>query len=399
MNMKISKLEIISLLLLFAYILISMYGRANAVMDSFDVADESYNDYTKIIIVPFIGLTLFLIFQKKYDFSNGFNILFVVWLFVIAISNYLFIPIDRFISYSLQQTIWILSSYLFYNIGKNYIKPFYIAVCVSCICAFMAFCVYNELYILRNFVAIASKVQVNEIYFLLCMLPWVMLIEGNKLKFIRIILLFIILWFTVFSMKRAAIIGLGAFLLFYFYGLLKQEKLSGKNFFLLLLICIIGVITFNVVDEMYGGHLSYRMESMESDGGSGRLDLYSMIISSLDDFNLINWLIGAGRGAIKDVAEGHSAHNEYLEVFYSWGLVGLCIYVSILINFFKKLKNYIESEYYPICMGSIGMFVSMSMVTHFVINPYLMCILTSFWGYMIAKSEFDSEYDKDYYLD
>ena len=382
--MKISKTEILLIALLSAYILISMYGRANAVMSIFSVEDESYNDYTKLVILPFIGLSLMFLPRKYYVFS-GSEYLFLGWLFVVSFSDFLFIPLDRFVSYSLQQTIWILSTYLFYNVGKKYVSPFVMTTFITFMCILMASCVFNELNTIRTQVAYASKAQVNEIYFLLCMIPWVMLIEGKYYKYVKALLLFLICGFTFYSMKRAAIVGLVGFLLLYLYGLMKQNKFSSRNFYLIIFLCIAGYYSYTYVDNMYGGHLTDRMESMASDEGSGRMGLYVMIMNSVYDFEIYNWLIGVGRGTIKEVAEGHSAHNEYLEVFYSWGIVGLCIYISILWGYFKKLKSYIQSKYFPICMGTIGMFVSMSMVTHFVINPYLMCIFTSFWGYAISK--------------
>lgn len=75
---------------------------------------------------------------------------------------------------------------------------------------------------------------------------------------------------------------------------------------------------------------------------SGRLWLYPMLLSDLMD-SPINWIIGFGPGAINhEIYPGKvliSAHSGYVEVIYTFGLIGTVVLLYLIYRLFKNFNK------------------------------------------------------------
>ena len=90
------------------------------------------------------------------------------------------------------------------------------------------------------------------------------------------------------------------------------------------------------------------LERFEDKSGSGRNQIYSFILDGIKESTIASLLLGHGFYATADFTQkslGYNvaivAHNDWLEVTYDFGLLGLILYLSI---FFSLLKATIKSN-------------------------------------------------------
>ncbi len=90
------------------------------------------------------------------------------------------------------------------------------------------------------------------------------------------------------------------------------------------------------------------LERFEDKSGSGRDQIYSTILNGIKDSSIATLLFGHGFYATADLTQkslGYNvavvAHNDWLEVAYDFGLLGLILYLSIL---FSLLRVTIKSN-------------------------------------------------------
>ena len=82
-----------------------------------------------------------------------------------------------------------------------------------------------------------------------------------------------------------------------------------------------------------------------------------------------------------------SAHNDFLEVMYDFGLVGLLFYVLIHLSLIKwtiRLFRNGSPFAFPVLISYVCFFV-MSMVSHLILYPTYFGLLTAFWAYAECK--------------
>ena len=81
-----------------------------------------------------------------------------------------------------------------------------------------------------------------------------------------------------------------------------------------------------------------------------------------------------------------TAHNDYLEVLYDFGIIAFVLYVSFVVQLLKMCRRLIamKSEYAPAIGASLAIFFVNSMVSHiWIYNQYLI-IFALFWGFINA---------------
>lgn len=84
------------------------------------------------------------------------------------------------------------------------------------------------------------------------------------------------------------------------------------------------------------------------------------------------------------VLKGPSAHNDFLEVLYDYGIIGFIMFIYLHVRVAKttyKLHKHRSSYFIPY-MVSFIIFVVMSIVSHLIIYPTYFCCLVAFWAYI-----------------
>lgn len=184
-----------------------------------------------------------------------------------------------------------------------------------------------------------KKIEGNVVYYLLMFLPLTSMIQSNLLRRI----LYLLQGFVVLvSNKRTALIAFVCYCL-------CSEWMNNKNItgrkkaykgMAYILIVIILYIAFPVICQKLNITVFNELEAshIAEDGGSNRLFIYGQLWLAQKSSDLLHWIIGSGYNSVLlskictdgVLGENVSAHNDFLEVLYDYGIVGLLGYVSFL---------------------------------------------------------------------
>lgn len=235
----------------------------------------------------------------------------------------------------------------------------------------------------------------NAIYFLLLFLPVTSFISSSLL---RKVMYFLQTFMVLISNKRTALIALIVY--FFVHEWLSNKNISGykkilKGFAYIAVVLAIyflyPIITQNfditVFDELSSSHI------ME-DGGSNRFYIYERLWSVQRSSNMSHWLIGSGYNSVllshicTDGVGGEwvSAHNDFLEVLYDYGIIGLGLYIAFFSLMIRKAYGMLKKKYcYAVpFFCSIAMTIIISLTSHLVIYLNYYSIMFVFWGICLA---------------
>lgn len=372
------------LLLFVIYVVYYLSDHITAVLAGFELASTGSSTIGKIVTIVLFLLCIYKIRSSRTQLRSAIKYLLVSWCLVIVVSNLLCLSdVNSIINTSFQQLLWPIIFTYFYcaanELSRNLLSAVMTVLFLLC-----SYFVYQESIFLRDFGKYAEQLQVNEIYFVVLIFPWFMSFEGKFFGKLKYVLLAIGLYLVFFSFKRTAMLCIAFGVMLYIVGLLKQKRIKATHFFMITALLIGGYLLFDLVNEQSGGRIVERIELTKTDRGSNRLEIYEKTFNAVNNFSLGDYLFGKGRGSIGNFTGGYSAHNEYLEVFFSWGIIAFGIYIIFLFHIVNSYKR-VRSADIPIFLMSLGVFFSMSITSHLVIYPYLFNILVSYWGYSLAK--------------
>lgn len=232
--------------------------------------------------------------------------------------------------------------------------------------------------------------QTNMIYFFLLTVP-VLLLTSNKKQ--RYYILVLATFSAFLSMKRSMIL---AFVLFWGFVELKSLLGRGKKKYAILLsaVMIIAVYgAFNVADDLTGGHLSERIfdgRNAEGDISNGREEIYLATLELIKNESLPHFVLGNGHNAVRqNPAMGISAHNEFLEILYDYGIIILLIYLCFWAYILKQWYYHYRHDtiYFMPYTLSVCIFAVMAMVSQLVLYCSYFLYLVFFWGMVAALKD------------
>lgn len=245
-------------------------------------------------------------------------------------------------------------------------------------------------YVMRNAEATYSgKLLLNPVYFIAYLMPVILLLRSNILKAGGLLLIFVV---VVLSYKRLAIMAYGSSMLVYFYYL----SLSGskakvwRTLTILLGACVfiaVLALSFKYLAGAFGLDWGGRMGDIVEGGGGGRTVIWKTLLSELAA-QPAYWLFGKGYMATQMTSISW-AHNDFLEIFYDFGLIGLTIYLMFVVKIVKiffEMKKF-KYKHYAAFAVSLVWFAWGSMFSMLVIMPYWFLSLPFFWGITIADFE------------
>ena len=196
-----------------------------------------------------------------------------------------------------------------------------------------------------------------------------------------------------YSMKRTAIISLSLSLMTYIYVRQAIEnKIKNKIVLILfsIVLIVLIIISFNFIDEANNNTFTKRLESDSIAEGSGRPYIYKDTLFKIMNSTPVDVLIGHGFNAVSmDSTNNLSAHNDWLEVQYDYGIGGLFIYSLLHLSLIKKVRKLIAetSVYAAPLMASYMLFFGMSLTSHLIIYPNYFFFLAAFWGMIFAHTK------------
>lgn len=225
----------------------------------------------------------------------------------------------------------------------------------------------------------------NVSYNFVRLIPFVMLFKDKKT--ISMVLSLIIMFFIIQGAKRGAIVSgiVGFIFIAYFHLKTIDKKHKNRN----TIIVVLGVILLGVVGYKYfqqNEFLIQRMQLMVDGDSSGRDIIYPNLFNAWfnsDSFKIL--LFGHGFGSsITLSGTGNMAHNDWLEILSSLGIIGVFIYFCLFIVAIKiPLKEHWEIDKKIIMYTIVSLWFFISMFSMFYNNPSSL-ILTILFGYLIG---------------
>ena len=167
----------------------------------------------------------------------------------------------------------------------------------------------------------------NLVYRVLVFVPAIYLLESRKFRNVLLLVIFAI---TVASMKRGAIIILPIMMLVAIFVDNRENKNALKKIGRIVGMIILGIVAFFVADSITDGFLSHRFSLEELMYGSSRSDKYAAAIEEIKTRSISELILGIGSGVRGGV------HNEVLEFLYTFGIVGLLLYIILIISMIMR---------------------------------------------------------------
>lgn len=220
----------------------------------------------------------------------------------------------------------------------------------------------------------------NVIYEVLALLPWLILLDAN----VKSGILYIVSgFFTLLSMKRGAIIALPVM---YVADVLARSKVGSrkrdivKPIGILLLAIALFAALFVGFDTWTDGFLTERFSLEEMASGAGRSDQYVLAINAILERDWLHALVGGGIGSSVSLI-GTGIHNEWLEILFSYGVVGFVIYAAMVIGIVRRTVSFsrLGPRYASSCWMMTSLLLVVSMVST-AYGGYVGFFIFGFWG-------------------
>jgi hypothetical protein len=288
----------------------------------------------------------------------------------------------------LSSTFYCLASILaFYTLIRNYPKLFMFTVKAFVITLpILIYCFFDFYSAAQLF---DNSIALNQAYFILVFLPFALTLKNKQLKFLGIILIGLTI---LLSLKRAGIVAFSFSILGYLFfqkSYFKQK--IRKRFNKIFIIALTGLLIFSFifVFEETNNVLLDRFSSVNDDGGSGRISIWKKVLSLQMNSDFIGFLFGHGKNAVKLSKVSFSAHNDFQEILYNYGIFIFLIYLLFhrsIYSYLKKIKKMDMSIFIPFLITYI-VFMFLSATSHLIVYPTYFVYLTSFMGIIIGYTE------------
>lgn len=174
----------------------------------------------------------------------------------------------------------------------------------------------------------------NMGYYFLMLLPYTLLLR-HRISIIYTILIFALVFF---SMKRGAILIL---LLSYVFYLFINNRKSLKKIIASIFVSIISFVAIFLVlyhSVLVGNeYFEKRVEQTIELDSSGRDNYAKMFFTEISKWDDTSVFLGKGINYSMKILNNF-AHNDWFELFYTMGVVGLFIYALYFISLFNSRK-------------------------------------------------------------
>lgn len=374
-NLSLRAFEIV-LFLFSISVILTMYSMTSE-DDEGTLLGFNYGYY----LLPLFVINLFVCFVYLKSISfQGFRRWILAWL-IIASFNVLLLMSSNKIVNMIRVNMWTTSFFSAYLLAKttpkttdSIIKLFIVVYIISFIFFWMGK-IYQQDNVKRG-----VETSTNAVYCLVTLVPILMLSKNNKLK---LLLLFATLTCAVFSNKRGATLIMALILIPTLNDTFSDMKSKIWRISSIVVIGIFVIIGFIYIGNEYvGGRLVERFSATSETGGAGRLFIWEYVINQYISSSLFEQLFGHGHRGVALLGIQTAAHNDFLEVLFDYGVVGLFFYLGIHLFLIKKtrwLRKTKNMLYLPYLTMYLIFFI-MSMVSILIVQQRYLIYMAVFWG-------------------
>lgn len=364
------------------------------VIDIFLLFNLSISLYLSFVSnILFIAIYIMLVFslstyRNTMAQSNKVPIVLLdAMIFIIYVMFINIIENDSMFAALLYPSLWFSIMWLAYvyavNNNVNFINLGFTVVVTNIIIGI----VYLTQVINIEFDINKQAMRINSVFYILMGLPFILMLKKKR---IRVVLVVLVLIVTMFSYKRTAIV---IFFIesFIYFSLVMKSRISRKAFvkmiFVSALIIVSIIYSYDYIVQFTGQDILLKLSDMKADRGSGRIDIYIRVVDALKDSSIFNIVFGHGYGGVARELGGMSSHNDFLEIFFNYGLVGFYLFMRWLCRMFAYVKKMRREHfrYVNIYIVSLIGFCIMICLTHLVFIPSYFYYLTFLWGVFLGN--------------
>ena len=352
-----------------------------------------FRDYLRLILAAWGIITLFrMIDVRRIAIKNILTpLLFLT--FLIIPTTVLFYGLKTDFTWTVLQVgdalAWIGVFSIAYRVGLQY--PGMIKKAASVLAC--SIIIYAALFTqVKLFSAGRGIPLISTAYYTLFFLPFALLSEKKIIKWGGTVL---VLYTLLLCMKRtgfiAFVVGIVIYILVEYRSAPKGSK---KRAFVLLggLLALTAMYFFIMENTRGTFSVIDRLLSTGQTSNEGREDVWPVVISMIRYSDIIAVIFGHGFDTvIENSPLALSAHCDFLEVIYDYGVSGLLLYLT----FYKRLWNGFIKMYRqgselaaPMSFTFVAAFV-VSLFSHLIIFPSYFLGFCLFWG--LAMGSVDSE--------
>lgn len=244
----------------------------------------------------------------------------------------------------------------------------------------------------------SSDAGLNELYIILMALPFLYIISN---KYIRYFGSAVVLIMVLLSLKATALLAvISGILVYYIINSILNGKRTSKWLLVSLVLAVLLYLYLESINDFLMTRLNVswlsKIELSGSSGGSGRTDIWINTVRLQMDSSIFEWIFGHGYNTVVNQLD-FSAHNDFLESLYDFGLIGFTAYILLYGFLIRQVKLMLDlkHKYAPALGMSICMFFVISMFSHLLIVPSLLVNCGLFWAVCMAsyEVELDEKFD------
>lgn len=244
--------------------------------------------------------------------------------------------------------------------------------------------------IYRSYNILGERGHFGVAYYVLYLLP--LILASNK-RWMRILSIVIVSIVIISSVKRGGLIALALGMIVYLsVSKIISSSNAIKSFALLVFsLIILGGFLYLAIHYL-GGNIIERLFDSNDETGSGRLDIWESLYQRLIKQDITLWIFGNGHMATTEYSwENLTAHNDFLEILYDYGLVNLVIYISFLLSAtaytIRSIRN--KSTLAPCMAMLLTIFLTLSMVSIIILSHTCTLSMMGF-GLLIGWNEYET---------
>ena len=230
-----------------------------------------------------------------------------------------------------------------------------------------------------RFMNAIDEAHMGTAYWILFLMPILLHTPHKWLRYAGLILVGAILFA---SFKRGGILAFGCGLLAYLFvkEILIGRKFTKLIFFVIAIMAL--VLVFIVVDNALDNLFTERFMNIKDDGGSGRDQVWATTWRMIQQSEFEHLLFGHGHNSVLTNSPLRlSAHNDFLECIYDFGLFGSLFYfllhISLMRQIFRNIR--LRNPEAAIMAFTYSFFLILSLMSHVLIYPWLAFMGLS-WG-------------------
>ena len=374
--MQINRLNIVLLLIILSNIINMIFPKGMGFEEQvgwvYDITKYTYG-ITCLLMLPSVFTT------KYYYFSKMQWMAFLI-IFYMSIGHSMgFIFNTYYEMGNYLKMLMICLSFVFFeetlrtnpHVDKNILYAYVLSIFINVI--------YLTLIQNRFLIAVENEGEAtggqslaNSLVFLL---PSIALLFKGRIRVVLIIIGFLA---VLASLRRTAILGYLLCLPF----LYRYMKISIQRKYVYIMLVCVALITYYVYTH-YWFIIEARFADMteaneEGEYGSGRTGWWAVLIQNFI-FSPLHYLQGFGLGSVAhDMAVAgypySHAHNGYIEIAYTFGFIGFCLWFGTFFDLFKLSKSKGLFHYKSLILMCVISYLFVSMVSGTTFQPHFMCI-------------------------